>query len=248
MHAYPESWDPERAESIYFDWVGEMHALIAGSGVDFWLNEIGYPDYRYRPNKSSKYGGDVYYDYEHTRRYGGVFLFKSFIMALATRNTSLASWYRIDDFPLTERRLGDDRVHYHLGVVDAKHAPKPAFRAFQFFNRLFGQPIRTVEQPARPQSSQAIVNVFDRKDGAVIVAAWLRSSESQEVTQHTGMLWDRRVETVSIDLPCRAISDLHVSDAFGNPVPSPARMNGTSLSAVSLRGGSVFVASARCEK
>ncbi len=248
MHAYPESWDPERAEAIYINWVRQMSELITSSGIgaDFWLNEIGYPDYRYRANQASKYGGDVYYAYEHTPAYQGVFLFKSFVMA-ERGPASLAAWYRIDDFPRTERRLGDDYVHYHLGVVDVAHQPKPAFRAFQFFNRLFAEAVRTVEPAAAPsKNSQAVVNVFRRQTGGFIVAAWLRSSEKGETSDRSGMAADRRAETLTVPLPCPTASQLRVYDVFGHTHESAAKLDRGELTHVPLRGSNVFVATVQC--
>jgi Glycosyl hydrolases family 39 len=120
MHAYPESWLNIPMETIFEQWVPEIAQLIAGdgSGDDLWLNEMGYPDYRYRPNQASLYGGMVNYRYEHTRGYQAMMLFKMEVMALGSDQVSLTGWYRIDDFPLNEKRLGADLVNYHLGLED----------------------------------------------------------------------------------------------------------------------------------
>src|SRR6185437_17116559 len=129
-------------------WVPEMQRIIAqggGSGDDLWPNEMGYADYRFYRNQASIYGTRVFYKYEHSRRYQAVMLFKMEVMALATEQISLAGWYRIDDFPRSEKRLGPDLVNYDLGVVDVHGQPKPALFALRFFNRLFNQPSRLLQ-------------------------------------------------------------------------------------------------------
>ena len=261
QHAYPESWDPERAETIFFDWPVEMQKLVAASRsgpnsqTDFWLNEIGYPDYRFSPTNASKYGDtNVYYAYEHTSRYQGVFLFKSFVMARASGTSSLTVWYRIDDFPRTERRLGDDLIHFHLGVINARGQRKPSFFAFRFYNRLFRLPVREVQDrnaSSRPPTSQAIVNIFERKDHRIIVAAWLRSSEPNEVPVRIGNLPDLRSEKVSVKLPCRRVPGVQFFNELGQTVSTTARLRKTpprvSLTNIPLRGDKIFIAVARCE-
>ncbi len=254
QHAYPESWDPERAETIFFQWTSQMRKLIeeSGSRVDFWLNEIGYPDYRYRATNASKYGKtDVFYEYEHTARYQGVFLFKSFVMALASNAASLTVWYRIDDFPRTERRLGDDLIHFHLGVLNERGQPKPDFRAFQFLNRMFSLPTRSVANAgASAQKAAAVVNVLERRDSTLIVVAWLRSSERSDIQKMTGVQRDQRAEIISIPLPCRRVPTIQYFDAFGNTVQTSARLRNTgktiSMTGIPLRGDNVFVALAQC--
>ena len=85
-HAYPETWLSERAETVFQQWIPAMQRMIAagGSGAGLWLNEMGYADYRYRPNQASVYGIPVFYRHEHTRRYQGDMLFKFHVMALAS--------------------------------------------------------------------------------------------------------------------------------------------------------------------
>ncbi len=249
MHAYPESWLNGPAELIFDQWVPEMHRIIAdsGSGDDLWLNEMGYPDYRYRANQASIYGTSVFYRYEHTRRYQAAMLFKMEVMALATQQISLTGWYRIDDFPHTETRLGPDLVNYHLGVVDWHGRAKPALFALSFFNRMFSQPTRLLNLPvSRPRNSKAVIEVFRRRDQHVIVVAWLRSSKSDEVPQGTGVLADLRSERVSVQIPCRHARLDAVYDAQGTRLTAPARIRNGALAGLQLRGNRVFVAELSC--
>lgn len=249
MHAYPESWLNGPAELIFNRWVPEMSKIIAadGSGDDLWLNEMGYPDYRFRPNQASIYGTSVFYRYEHTRRYQATMLFKMETMALASEKISLAGWYRIDDFPSTEKRLGPDFVNYHLGVVDWRGRPKPALFALSFFNRLFREPSRSLHlRVARRASSQSVVKIFQREDGRLIIAGWLRSSTRNELKQRSGMLADRRSEVVSIQLPCRGSHIDGVYDAEGTRVATQGRVQGGYFSGIRLSGDRVFVAELSC--
>lgn len=249
MHAYPESWLNGPSELIFNRWVPEMSRIIAadGSGDDLWLNEMGYPDYRFRSNQASIYGTRAFYRYEHTRRYQATMLFKMETMALASERISLAGWYRIDDFPGTEKRLGPDFVNYHLGVVDWRGRPKPALFALRFFNRLFHQPSRSLHLhiTSKPDS-QSVVKAFQRQDRKLIIVGWLRSSTGNEVADGTGLLRDRRSEAISVQLPCgRAHLDA-AYDAQGTQLATVARVRAGYLSGIRLSGSRVFIAEIGC--
>ena len=249
MHAYPESWLNGPAELIFDQWVPEIHRIIAedGSGDDLWLNEMGYPSYRYRSNQASIYGTSVFYRYEHTRRYQAVMLFKMEVMALATQQISLTGWYRIDDFPPSETRLGSDLVNYHLGVVDSSGRAKPALFSLSFFNRLFRQPTRLLNlQINRRKNSQSVVEVFRRRDQHVIVVGWLRSSKSNEIAHRTGELSDLRSESISVQLPCAQAQLDGTYNVEGTRVASAAHIASRVLSGIRLHGNRVFVADLSC--
>ena len=249
MHAYPEGWLNGPTELIFQQWAPQMQKIIAeaGSGDDFWLNEMGYADYRYRANKASIYGTRVFYNYEHSRRYQAVMLFKMEVMALATQQISLAGWYRIDDFPRSEKRLGPDLVNYHLGVVDVRGQAKPALIALRFFNRIFNQPSRLMQvHVVRREKSQAVVDVFQRRDKHVIVVGWLRSSTGDEVADQSGMAGDRRAEVVSAELPCSGARVDGFYDAEGVKIPTGARVELGMLRDIHLSGSKVFVAELSC--
>ena len=103
---------------------------------------------------------------------------------------------------------------------------------------------------ASRRDSQSIVNIFERKDHRVIVAAWLRSSEANEVPARTGNLPDRRRESVSITLPCKRVPSIRYFTPFGEMTSSTTRLtrtpNQVSLSNIPLRGDTVFIALANC--
>jgi hypothetical protein len=246
-HAYPETWLNGPAEALFRQWIPEMSRMIAAnrSGADLWLNEMGYADYRFRKNEASIYGTNVYYRYEHTRRYQARMLFKFCVMTLASGKVSLAGWYRIDDFGPSQERLGPDLVNFHLGVVDAQGKPKPALSAMALFNRLFDAPAVLVG--TTPADSMSVVNVFRTKDNRAVVVGWLRGSEPDEVREKSGMLEDARSEAVGAGLPCAPAKALGYYDVEGRRSAKPeARLRGESLSGIRLRGDRVFVAEFAC--
>lgn len=248
IHAYPESWGDERAEVPFQQWIPKVREMIARShsGADLWLNEMGYADYRYSASKASVYGTHVFYSYEHSREYQASMLFKFFTMAAASGGVSLAGWYRIDDFPNTDRRLGSDLVNFHLGLLDAESQPKADAYALRFFRRLFGKAAQIAASAERPTNSQAVVNVFRTVDRRVIVTGWLRSSRMEEMETKTGTAIDRRVEITSAEVPCESPSLMGVYDAQGRPALNGARLKDRALEDIRLSGSQVFVAEIAC--
>lgn len=249
LHAYPESWHEERAETVFQDGIPEMEVLIESGKKNpvLWLNEMGYSDYRYEPNHASGWGTNVYYSYEHTARYAADFLLKSFLMTAASGDVNLAGWYRIDDFKESDTRMPSDKVHDHLGLESVDGHAKPAFYAFRFFNTLLSQPFRPAdsELPVHAKDgSQAVVHSFVRQDGRVVVTGWLRSSEYQEVPVHTGEATDSRRETVSVDLPCIAATT-STYDAVGKRISRSKQAN-RKLGDIELMGDRVYVAVVEC--
>jgi CubicO group peptidase (beta-lactamase class C family) len=236
LHAYPESWLNERAETIFDEWVPAMRKLV-DPRVPLWLNEMGYADYRYKPGEASIYGVRAFYRYEHTPAYQAAMLFKMHVMALATGQLSLTGWYRIDDFPPADTRIGTDLVNHHLGVVDPNHYAKPAFRSLRFFTRHVGRVARLAR---RLSIGAAEVRTFttDRRKGWVV--AWLRSSRPEEIADRSGMLEDTRTETIAIDPPCKPKGKLKTYDPEGRRTrPQP-------LAAVRLTGPDIFIAEFSC--
>ncbi len=246
MHGYPESWGPLRAEQQYRGWISQMAQAIrdGGMGVDFWANEMGYADYRFQPNQASKYGVGVTYSYEHTPPFAAVSLFKAETMALASQQVSLTGWYRIDDFPASETRLGDDYVNYHLGLFDAQAHAKPAYMALKFFRELFDQPVKMVA--AEAPDSQAIVDIFQKQNGRVVIVGWLRSTDPHEIADRSGMARDTRRETRSVAVPCHGVSKLRTADEQGRNTRAAVRFNAGHLSGIPLTGEHIFVAEMNC--
>ena len=171
-------------------------------------------------------------------------------MALGSGEVSLIGWYRVDDFPHSDRRLPDDKVHNHLGLYGVNGKPKPAQAAFAFFNQLFNQPTRSakvVVSSSAGSESQAMVHAIQKKNGELVVAAWLRSSEDPEVEDRSGVARDRRRETLRIALPCTETRGLRFYSPTGRPVSTSARVQlRNQLTSVPVDGRSVFVARLQC--
>ena len=249
MHAYPETWLNARAETVFQQWIPAVWEALEknGSGADLWINEMGYADYRFRPNQASVYGIDVFHPYEHTASYQAAMLFKFEVMALASERISLTGWYRIDDFSPADTRLGSDEVNDHLGLVDLNGRVKPDLSAFEFFHRLLGGSVRRINsQVEHAADSQAVVDIFQRNDAKLIVIAWLRSSLPSEAASPSGMLPDVRSEVISVELPCGRPALVESFDPEGKTVRSSARTVAHRLEGVSLRGGQVFVGEVSC--
>jgi hypothetical protein len=250
MHGYPETWDEERLDSVYQSRIARMQSYIDESQqpLDLWLNEMGYADHRYQPAKASPWGTNIYYAYEHTSRYAADALFRSFALCVASGKLSLAGWYRIDDFRENDSRMPEDKTHYHLGLMDINGRPKPEFYAMRLASRLLQAPLHLVTQKVRSSASrsQAVVKVFQRTDGKVIVTAWLRSSTYNEVAVHTGQTKDRRSERVNIGLPCKP-SQVVNFDAIGNKYAGPQHHLNT-LRNVILSGQQTFIVEITCAK
>jgi hypothetical protein len=257
FHGYPESWDEDRAETVFTDRTALMQRAISTSGqpLDLWLNEMGYADYRLQPAKASAWGTDIYYRYEHTQRYAADFLFKSFAMTVASGDISLAGWYRIDDFRHSDPRMPADKVHYHLGLLDTAGRPKPTYYAMRFASRVLQQPVKPLSTGVASQfvnssirtsdnSSESVIHLFQRRDGHVIVTAWLRSSQYTEVPRHTGLEPDTRRERISIPLPCTA-STVRTYNALGHQLSSTTQRI-TQLANVTLTGSRVYIADITC--
>lgn len=254
MHAYAESWDAERAESIFYERVDQMAKLVAksGSADDLWLNEVGYADYRYRRNQASQYGTPVYFAYEHTRDYQAEFLFKSLTMAFASQEVSLLGWYRVDDFRHGDSRMPKDLVHYHLGLTDVHGKKKPAFFAFRNFAEIFTSPVKKLAVNARSsaaQNSTAMHEVFEDQREQITVVAWLRSLEPSEAMGTTGASRDPRFETLSIPLPCTSVRNVRRFTATGASLRDAALdFSSGTLTGIRLRGDKVFIAQMHCER
>lgn len=251
MHGYPETWLEESSETVGQTWPAEMNRLIAddGSRRDFWLNEIGYADYRYSPTEANKYGVSAPFPHEHTAEFAAVSLFKAQVMALASGKVSLTAWYRIDDFDPKTTKFSDDHVNFHLGLLDIKQRPKTTYFALKHFNELFDQPTRPLLASvlsSSPLNSTAVVNVFEQQDGRIVIAAWLRSLNRGEAPNADGKTPDSRRESVAIQLPCAAINGVNISDAQGKTAAAFTAFHNGWLDGIQLRPDRVFIAEMNC--
>jgi hypothetical protein len=98
----------------------------------------------------------------------------------------------------------------------------------------------------RREKSQAVVDIFQRKDKHVIVVGWLRSSSGDEVADRSGMAMDRRAEVVAAQLPCAGARVAGFYNAEGAKVARSARVQHGMLRDIHLSGSKVFVAELSC--
>ena len=251
MHGYPESWLEERAETVYQSWINRMNSLVTNDGArrDFWVNEMGYADYRYSPSRANKYGVSALFPHEHTPEFAAASLFKAQVMALASGKVSLTAWYRIDDFDPKTTTFSDDQVNFHLGLVDTNDQPKPMFFALRFFNETFDQPTRplTVRSiTSEVPNWDAVINVFEKQDGHIVVTGWLRSLNAGEAVHANSVARDVRRENAAVELPCHAISRFTAHDAQGNDRRAFITFHDGWLDGLDLRPDTIFVAEMKC--
>jgi polysaccharide biosynthesis protein PslG len=251
MHGYPESWLEERAETVDQSWVAEMNQLLAEDGMhrEFWLNEIGYADYRYSPTEANKYGVSAPFPHEHTPEFAAASLFKAHVMAVASGTVSLTAWYRIDDFDPRTTTFSDDRVNFHLGLLNSAHKPKPTYFALKHFNEVFREPTKALL--AYTVSSvgirtNAVVNLFEQLDGRIILVAWLRSLNRAEAPEADGHKPDARREDIAVQLPCRSVSNISVSSPQGQPVGAFTAFSNGWMDGIQLRPDQIFIAQITC--
>src|SRR4051812_32428924 len=252
MHGYPESWLEERAETVDQNWIAEMNRLLAHDGArrEFWLNEIGYADYRYSRTEANKYGVSAVFPHEHTAQYAAASLFKAQTMALASAKVSLTAWYRIDDFDPKTTTFSDDHVNFHLGLLDKNQQPKPTYFALKHFNDIFAQPTRSLSTQMVSSAglkSNAVINLFEQQDGHVILVAWLRSLNRSEAPSGDGKTPDQRHEDVAVHLPCAAINNISVSDPQGKPTQAFTSFDAGWLDGIHLQPDTVFIADMTCQ-
>lgn len=251
MHGYPESWLEERSETVGQTWTTEMSRLVVddGSRRDFWLNEIGYADYRYSPTEANKYGVSAPFPHEHTPEFAAASLFKAQVMALSSGEVSLTAWYRIDDFDPKTTTFSDDQVNFHLGLLDKDQQSKPTYFALKHFNDVFDQPTRPVLSGVMSSAgnrSSAVVNIFERQDGRFVVVGWLRSLTRAEAVDADGTKPDERREDVAVHLPCATTGNVHITDAQGQSRSAFTTFHDGWFSGVQLRPDRIFIAEMDC--
>jgi hypothetical protein len=242
VHGYFGTWEPYPPES-YPQKLQEVRDLIAATAphLDLWLAEFGYSNYRLNCDQASEWV-KIRYRYEHTPEYQAVALWKHHVLVAASEDVSLTTWYRLHDLPEAEGVIGDDN-NKHLGLLDIEGEPKPAYRAFHLYQRLFDHPFRpvpvTIERPAQSQSE---VHVFEESDGNFIVVAWLRTPLPQEeIPGPSGWAKDLRAETIAIRLPLDGPARWQTYRVSGKVDGSGTFADGV-LEGIQLLGGSIYIA------
>ncbi len=252
LHGYHETWHPATTEQ-YPEQIRHFGAILSQGPhqPELWLAEFGYSNWRFSATSVSQWGIDAIYAYEHTARYQAIALLKQHVMAQASGQLSLSAWYRLRDLPLSEGVIGDDNNKY-LGLLDLQGKPKPAYHAMKLVTKLFDAPTRRITEQVSlqgPSPSQAVVEVFQKRDGKLILAAWLRSSKRDEVTDKSGRASDTRSETFNLELPAltgavkgKVYKRLQAYNLLGEMVPPQGWLDKNTLRGISLKGGEIFMA------
>ena len=175
FHSYFETWDKSAAEELprriaQYREAARTFARDSAAAPDLWLAEFGYSSATPKSGRISRWVKSAY-EFEHTREFQAVALLRHHVLALAAEQLSLTAWFRIHDLPVSEGVIGDDN-NRHFGVLDVEGDPKPAFGAMRMWNRIFDQPVRRIPAAVNGNSN-ARVYAFQKKDGGVVVAAWL---------------------------------------------------------------------------
>ncbi len=240
VHGYYETWDPRPAED-YPQMLQDVRDLIelTAPHLDLWLAEFGYSDYRLSCNQASEWV-NIRYRFEHTPQYQAVALWKHHVLAAASEDVSLTTWYRLHDLPEAEGVIGDDN-NKHLGLLDIEGEPKPALAAFRLYQRLFDHPFRAVPVTVgRTTQSQSEVFAFEESDGNWLVVAWLRTPPP---TNNPASGWEKdpRTETITVRLPLVHPARWQSWRVSGKMEGSGTLPAGGVLEEIHLSGGSIYI-------
>ncbi|MBA2431885.1 MAG: cellulase family glycosylhydrolase [Chthoniobacterales bacterium] len=177
FHSYFETWDNRRAEHLLQRIAGYGKLARSARGKsspapELWLAEFGYSSATRADGKVSEWV-KARHPFEHTREFQAVALLRHHALALASQQLALTAWFRIWDLPAAEDVIGDDN-NRRFGVIDVEGKAKPALQALQLWNQLIDQPVRRGAAKAEgEQRKNAQVFAFEKRDGSVVVAAWL---------------------------------------------------------------------------
>jgi len=247
MHNYYETWSERPVEDIVQN-IADMQRVIEtyGNSQALWMAEVGYSTFRRGSYVSSSYY--AYYDYEHTPEYQAVDLFKRISLAASTEKLSALTWYEIKDLPLSEEVIGDNYNNRHLGIVYPDYRPKPAQQTLIFFNRLFSQPYKNIDDQLNVnllEHSDAQVHGFRLNNGDVIILAWLatcvpekRPAKPQELVP------DNRHEIINISIPDVTAYEVQLFDELGNGSSwknFQVEGNSIQLFNVEMSGGKIYI-------
>ena len=249
FHTYLETWDNDRAEELPRRVEDYARGLQRGNPDarrrDIWLAEFGYSSLPPRGRRVSEWvrAGHAH---EHTADFQAVALLRQHFLAVAAGQLSLSAWFRIRDLAAGEGVIGDDN-NRHFGLVDVAGAPKPAFEAMRLWNQLMLQPVRTVRSPGNEQpASDAEVHVFERLDGAVIVAAWLRSPRVRR-DESGPLVVDTRREIIEVQVPALRAAEIRIHRSRATSIDQTPHIRDGVLSGVVVTGDDIFIAELRPE-
>ncbi|MFO7448309.1 MAG: beta-galactosidase [Ignavibacteriaceae bacterium] len=247
MHNYYETWHRHPIEEIT-TYINEVQDVVwrYGDNQPLWMAEVGYSTFRKGARVSDAYS--AYFDYEHSPEYQAVHLFKTLVLTASTENIESVAWYEIKDLPPHELVIGDNDNNRYLGVAYPDHKPKPAARALQFFNELFSQKYKSIDNMIwtdKTVGSDVQVHGFENEDGSLIISAWIQTIiPGKQMEDKSGDVKDTRQETVSVKIPLKAGNKATLYNELGEGKEFTSvreTEDGIELKDISLQGGGLIV-------
>lgn len=203
-HNYFETWHRHSVEEIT-TYLNEIQDIIwrYGDKQALWVAEVGYSTFRKGSHVSESY--DAYYKYEHTAEYQPAALFKILTIIRANENVEAVAWYELKDLHTGEEVIGDNDNNRFLGVAYSDWRPKPAATALTFFNDLFSQKSKCIDNIVKtdiPVKSDVQVHSFQNEDGSIIICAWLKTSNpGSRGNDRSGNAIDKRKQKIAVTIP-----------------------------------------------
>jgi hypothetical protein len=246
IHNYYETWSGLPIERIS-DYVGEVSDIVQryGNNQSIWMAEVGYSTWRMTKSKVSD-DYTAYYKYEHTPQYQAVELFKTLSLVVNTGKISAIAWYEVKDLPPGEEVIGDNN-NRNLGVAYSDYKPKPALKALSFFNNLFSEEYKSIDDQVnvdKSLGSKSEVCTFQNEDGSVIVVGWLKTNNFGERKDTTGIVEDNRKETIQLTIPFNLRGKVLMYDELGNEKDYKdieRKNNSVVFKNLTLTGGSISI-------
>jgi hypothetical protein len=247
IHNYYETWHHSPIEQIV-EYINEVHDVIQryGNNQPIWIAEVGYSTFRKGARVSDSY--TAYYEYEHTPEYQAKQLIKTLTLIASTRKITATTWYEIKDLPPSENVIGDNDNNRYLGVAYPDHSPKPAASALKFFNNLFSDSYKSINNEVnvdRTISSATEVQTFKTTDGDVIILSWIKTVVPDRINiQKDGMAKDDRQEIITIEIPFELTGKSTQFDELGNEKEFTSverAANKTMIKDLTLYGGKISI-------
>jgi hypothetical protein len=247
IHNYYETWHRHPIEQIR-DYINEVHDVIwrYGNNQPLWMAEVGYSTFRKGARVSDVY--DAYYKHEHSPEYQAVQLFKTLTLIAATENVEAVAWYELKDLPMHEEVIGDNDNNRFLGVAYPDWKPKPATESLVFFNKLFSQKYKNIDDQLTTNAKiGANVHVvgFQKEDGSVTIISWLQNNvPGKSGNDKSGNVVDNRKETITVTLPMSLKGKAVLYNELGKETPftSVTQVNKhTEIRDIQLEGGKISI-------
>ena len=167
---------------------------------------------------------------------------------MSTQKIDAIAWYEIKDLPQSEDVIGDEFNNRYLGIVYSDYKSKPAEKSLVFFNKLFSQkykPLDNVVKIERAVGSESVVHCFENEDGSVIIVGWLKTKIfGKHAHNDSGDEKDNRKDLIKLTLPGSYQAKAKMYDHVGNESAFKnikLSEKNTVLENIELNGGQVTI-------